>query len=140
MSRVAFGLDEPLVRIEVHLAGGLPGYTLVGLPATTLPESRQRVKAAIENSGLTLPRRHVVVSLAPADLRKERGRFDLPIAIALLAAVGHLQAPNLSTSKSSNSSVNWLWLETCGRGEGCRLLLGRRTCRPADQYAGRVWS
>lgn len=92
LSRAAFGLDAPLVRIEVHLAGGLPGYTLVGLPATAVRESRQRVKAAIENSGFTLPRRHVVVSLAPADLPKEGGRFDLPIAIALLAAASQLPA------------------------------------------------
>ena len=91
-SRAGLGLDAPLVRIEVHLTGGLPGYTLVGLPAAAVRESRQRVKSAIQNCGLELPRCNIVVNLAPADLPKEGGRFDLPIAIGLLAAAGLLDA------------------------------------------------
>ena len=86
-------MECPLVTVETHLAGGLPGVTLVGLPQTAVREARDRVKSAIVNCGLEFPQTKVVVNLAPADLVKEGGRFDLPIAISILAATGQIPGP-----------------------------------------------
>ena len=85
-SRGLAGLDAPLVTVEVHLAGGLPAFNLVGLPDTEVKESRERVRAALQNAQFDFPARKITVNLAPADLPKESGRFDLPIAIGILAA------------------------------------------------------
>ena len=86
-SRALNGLAARAVRVEVHLANGLPGFTLVGLADTEVKESRERVRAALGESGFAFPHnRRVTVSLAPADLPKESGRFDLPIALGILAA------------------------------------------------------
>ena len=74
----------------MHLAGGLPGVTLVGLPDTEVKEARDRVRAALLNSGFDFPARRITVNLAPADLPKESGRFDLPIALGILAASGQI--------------------------------------------------
>lgn len=90
LSRSQQGLDAPLVRVEVHVASGLPAFSLVGLPATVVKESKDRVRAALANCGFELPAGHITVSLAPADLPKEGGRFDLPIAIGILLASGQL--------------------------------------------------
>ena len=91
MSRSLDGLEAPPVRVEVHLANGLPSFTLVGLADTEVKESRERVRAALAESGFEFPHnRRVTVNLAPADLPKESGRFDLPIALGLLAAAGAL--------------------------------------------------
>lgn len=81
------------MTVEVHLTGGLPRWTIVGLPAATVRESRERVRGALMNSGFEFPSGRITVNLAPADLPKEGGRFDLPIAIGILAASG--QAPSL---------------------------------------------
>lgn len=89
-SRARCGVHAPPVRIEAHLGGGLPNFTLVGLPATAVRESRERVRAAILNAQLEFPQRRITVNLAPADLPKHGGRFDLPIALAILAASGQL--------------------------------------------------
>ncbi|PWF23042.1 YifB family Mg chelatase-like AAA ATPase [Corticimicrobacter populi] len=89
-SRAVAGLDAPPVRVEVHLAPGLPLFTIVGLPDTGVRESRERVRAALVNSGYVFPPGRVTVNLAPADLHKESGRFDLPIAIGILLASGQL--------------------------------------------------
>ena len=89
------GLEARPVTVEVDLAPGLPGLQLVGLPDTAIQESRERVRAALRNSGFRGPLVRVVVNLAPADLRKEGPAFDLPIALALLAASGQLDAPLL---------------------------------------------
>ena len=89
------GLDACPVTVEVDLAPGLPGLQLVGLPDTAIQESRERVRAALRNSGFRGPLVRVVVNLAPADRRKEGPAFDLPIALALLAASGQLDAPLL---------------------------------------------
>ncbi|MEB3158840.1 MAG: YifB family Mg chelatase-like AAA ATPase [Synechococcus sp.] len=89
------GLDACPVTVEVDLAPGLPGLQLVGLPDAAIQESRERVRAALRNSGFRGPLVRVVVNLAPADLRKEGPSFDLPIALALLAASGQLDAPLL---------------------------------------------
>src|ERR1700742_3224585 len=90
-TRALRGLEAPEVKVEVHLANGLPSFTLVGLADTEVKESRERVRAALQTSGLEFPHnKRVTVSLAPADLPKESGRFDLPIALGILAAAGHL--------------------------------------------------
>ena len=85
-SRTSNGLEAPLVSVEVHLANGLPGFSIVGLPETAVKESRDRVRAAISNSGYAFPLRRITVNLAPADIPKDGGRFDLPIALGTLAA------------------------------------------------------
>ncbi|NJN31695.1 MAG: YifB family Mg chelatase-like AAA ATPase [Synechococcales cyanobacterium RM1_1_8] len=85
-SAALVGLDPVKVIVEVDLAGGLPGITVVGLPDASVQESKERVKAAINNAGFAFPMRRVVINLAPADLRKEGPCFDLPIAVGILAA------------------------------------------------------
>ncbi|WP_340622131.1 YifB family Mg chelatase-like AAA ATPase [Xenorhabdus siamensis] len=85
-TRATIGIDSPIVTIEAHISNGLPGLTLVGLPETTVKEARDRVRSALINSGFTYPPKRITVNLAPADLPKEGGRYDLPIAIAILAA------------------------------------------------------
>jgi len=94
-SRALDGLSAPEVLVEVHLAGGLPSVTLVGLPDTEVKEARDRVRAALQNSGFDFPSRRITVNLAPADLPKESGRFDLPIALGILAASGQIPATRL---------------------------------------------
>lgn len=94
-TRAALGVKAPLISVEVHLSNGLPGLTLVGLPETTVKEARDRVRSAIINSGYTFPAKKITINLAPADLPKEGGRYDLPIAIALLTASEQLSAPRL---------------------------------------------
>jgi magnesium chelatase family protein len=89
-TRAQDGMDTPAVTVETHLPGGLPGFTLVGLPETAVRESRDRVKSAIQNCGLSFPSGKVVVNLAPADLAKEGARLDLAIAVSILAATGQL--------------------------------------------------
>jgi len=94
-SRGLDGLNAPPVIVEAHLASGLPSFTLVGLPDTEVKEARDRVRAAIVNSGFEFPSKRITVNLAPADLPKESGRFDLPIALGILAASGQLPASAL---------------------------------------------
>jgi len=89
-SRAQDGVAAPAVTVEVHLSGGLPGTSIVGLPETAVKEARDRVRVAIQNAQLEYPARRVTVSLAPADLPKDGGRFDLPIALGILAAAGHV--------------------------------------------------
>jgi magnesium chelatase family protein len=89
-TRALTGVTAPRVSVEVHLAGGLPGVHVVGLAETEVREARDRVRAALQNAQFEFPQRKVTVSLAPADLPKESGRFDLPIAIGILAASGQL--------------------------------------------------
>ena len=95
LSRGLSGLDAPLVTVEVHLAGGLPAFNLVGLPDTEVRESRDRVRAALQNAQFDFPSRKITVNLAPADLPKESGRYDLPIAIGILAATGQIPSTAL---------------------------------------------
>ena len=94
-SRGLDGLLAPPVVVEAHLAAGLPSFTLVGLPDTEVKEARDRVRAAIVNSGFEFPSRRITVNLAPADLPKESGRFDLPIALGILAASGQIPSERL---------------------------------------------
>ena len=96
LSRALVGIEAPAVRVEVNLANGLPGISIVGLPETAVKESKDRVRAAIANSGFDFPDRRITVNLAPADLPKDGGRFDLPIAIGILAASGQIPADLLA--------------------------------------------
>jgi len=89
-SRALAGLDAPLVRVEAHVGGGLPQFHIVGLPETEVKEARERVRAALNTARFEWPAGRVTVNLAPADLPKESGRFDLPIAIGVLAATGQV--------------------------------------------------
>jgi magnesium chelatase family protein len=96
-SRALLGLQAPSVQVEVHLANGLPNFTLVGLADTEVKEARERVRSAIANAGLDFPsNKKIVVNLAPADLPKDSGRFDLPIAMGILAASGQIDAARLN--------------------------------------------
>ncbi|WP_301101400.1 YifB family Mg chelatase-like AAA ATPase [Propionivibrio sp.] len=95
-SRGLDGLFAPEVAVEVHLAGGLPSVTLVGLPDIEVKEARDRVRAALQNSGFDFPSKRITVNLAPADLPKESGRFDLPIALGILAASGQIPGKALN--------------------------------------------
>lgn len=96
-SRSLIGLDAPLVTVEVHLANGLPSFTLVGLADTEVKEARERVRAALQNCGFAFPHnKRITVNLAPADLPKEGGRFDLPIALGILAASDQIDPSRLA--------------------------------------------
>ncbi len=90
LSRASRGIDAVPVTVETHLAPGLPGFTIVGLPDTAVRESRDRVRSALVTSGFEFPQRRITVNLAPADLPKDGGRFDLPIALGILLASGQL--------------------------------------------------
>ena len=85
-TRALMGISAPKVTVEVHLSNGLPGFTVVGLPETAVKESKDRVRSALLNSHFEFPQRRITVNLAPADLPKEGGRFDLAIALGILAA------------------------------------------------------
>ncbi|MGF6527331.1 YifB family Mg chelatase-like AAA ATPase [Variovorax sp. PvP013] len=96
-SRALLGLEAPSVTVEVHLANGLPSFTLVGLADVEVKEARERVRSAIQNAGLEFPNnKRITVNLAPADLPKDSGRFDLPIALGILAASGQIEAARLA--------------------------------------------
>jgi len=90
LSRAPAGMAAPLVRVEVHLGNGLPTFALVGLPEAVVRESRERVRSALQTSGFEFPQTRITVNLSPADLPKEGGRFDLPIAVGILAASGQI--------------------------------------------------
>ncbi|HAM75085.1 MAG TPA: ATP-dependent protease, partial [Alcanivorax sp.] len=89
-SRATLGIRAVPVRVEIHLGPGLPGFTMVGLPDTAVRESKDRVRSALINGGFRIPQQRITVNLAPADLPKDGGRFDLPIAVGILLASGQL--------------------------------------------------
>jgi magnesium chelatase family protein len=96
-SRALLGLQAPAVTVEVHLANGLPSFTLVGLAEVEVKEARERVRSALQNAGLEFPHnKRITVNLAPADLPKDSGRFDLPIALGILAASGQIDGSRLA--------------------------------------------
>ncbi len=97
LSRAPAGLAAPLVRVEVHLGTGLPTFAMVGLPEAVVRESKERVRSALVTSGFEFPSGRITVNLSPVDLRKEGGRFDLPIAVGILAA--SRQIPQTSLAK-----------------------------------------
>ena len=114
-SRAYVGVEAPLVSVETHLSGGLPALTIVGLPETAVRESKDRVRSAIINAGFEFPAKRITINLAPADLPKEGGRFDLAIAIGLLAASGQLPVEEV---------------------KGYELMLQKPSCRrPAAYFA-----
>ena len=94
-SRALAGMDAPEVVVEVHLANGLPSFTIVGLPEAEVKESKDRVRAALQTAQFEFPARRITVNLAPADLPKESGRYDLPIALGILAASGQIPSEPL---------------------------------------------
>lgn len=89
-ARARVGIAAPLVIVETHLSNGIPSMSIVGLPETAVKESRDRVRSAILNSGFDFPQSRIIVNLAPAELPKEGGRFDLAIALAILVASGQV--------------------------------------------------
>lgn len=94
-TRAELGLSAPAVQVEVHMSNGLPGMTLVGLPASAVRESKDRVRSALLSSGAEYPTRRLTVNLAPADLPKQGGRYDLPMAVGLLAVSGQVPMTRL---------------------------------------------
>ena len=94
-SRAQLGIDAPPVVVEVHLSHGLPSLSIVGLPEAAVKESKDRVRSAIINSGFQFPSKRITINLAPADLPKEGGRYDLPIAIGILIASQQIIAPDI---------------------------------------------
>ncbi len=95
-TRASIGVQAPQINVEVHISNGMPGFILVGLPETSVKEAKDRVRSAIINSGLSFPSKKITVNLSPADLPKEGSRFDLPIAIAILAATQQIPTNDLS--------------------------------------------
>jgi len=116
-SRSQIGLDALTILVETHLANGLPSFNIVGLPETTVRESRERVRSALINSGFEFPQRRITVNLAPGDIPKDGTRFDLAIAIGILAASG--QVP--SAALQSHEFVGELALDGALRGVGAAL-------------------
>jgi len=97
-TRAQLGIEAPPVTVEVHLSGGLPSMSIVGLPETAVKESRERVRSALITAGFDFPQRRITINLAPADLPKEGGRYDLAIAIGILQASGQLKSWQQSDS------------------------------------------
>jgi len=95
-TRALNGIDAAAVTVEVHLSNGLPAFSIVGLPEAAVRESKDRVRAAIINSNFEFPARRITVNLAPADLPKDGGRYDLPIALGILAASGQIDKTSLA--------------------------------------------
>lgn len=95
-SRALAGMSAPQVTVETHLANGLPSFAIVGLPEAEVKESKDRVRAALQTAQFEFPVRRITVNLAPADLPKESGRYDLPIAIGILAASGQIPSTQLA--------------------------------------------
>jgi len=126
LSCAMVGLDSALVEVEVDLSQGLPAYNIVGLPDTAVNEAKERVRAAIRNSGLQFPMRRITVNLAPADLRKEGPSYDLPMAIALLLAseqvaldpAGHLFLGELGLDGALRHSTGILPMVSLARERG----------------------
>jgi magnesium chelatase family protein len=109
-SRALVGLEAPEVRVEVDISNGLPACHLVGLPEAEVRESRDRVRSAIQHAGFDFPNRRITINLAPADLPKHSGRFDLPIALGILVASGQIQEPDLQAKLNSHEFVGELSL------------------------------
>ncbi|MGU3525689.1 YifB family Mg chelatase-like AAA ATPase [Enterobacteriaceae bacterium C23F] len=137
-TRAALGVNAPPITVEVHISNGLPGLTMVGLPETAVKEARDRVRSAIINSGYEFPAKKITINLAPADLPKEGGRYDLPIAIALLAASEQLNTTQLSQYEligelALTGTIRGVTGAISGAMEA--LKAGRRIILPADNTA-----
>src|SRR5262245_10006432 len=90
-----FGVNAYVIEVETHLDKNIPGFSIVGLPDSAVRESRERIIAAIRNSGFEFPLRKITVNLAPADIRKEGSAFDLPMAVGILASKGEIATEKL---------------------------------------------
>jgi len=139
-SRALSGATAPPVAVEVHIGNGLPAFNLVGLPDAEVRESRERVRAALKTSGFDFPARKITVNLAPADLPKESGRFDLPIALGVLAASGQLPqtalerhefAGELALSGELRPIRGALAMVFAARGDGRAFVLPAESAREA---------
>ena len=139
-SRALVGVHAPSVAVEVHVAGGLPGIHLVGLPDTEVREARDRVRAALQNGRFDVPARKVVINLAPADLPKESGRYDLPMALGILAATGQIPtreldryefAGELALSGELRAVRGALAMTLCARRDGRAFVLPEPSAREA---------
>ncbi len=128
-TRAALGIEAPLITVEVHLSNGLPGLTMVGLPETTVKEARDRVRSALINSGYAFPAKKITINLAPADLPKEGGRYDLPIALALLVASEQLNTTRLNQYEFVGELAPYRWVTRRSRGDPQRN--GGHQSRPA---------
>ncbi|HXY30788.1 MAG TPA: YifB family Mg chelatase-like AAA ATPase [Gemmatimonadaceae bacterium] len=128
-SAAVMGIEAYAVTVEVDAAHGLPQWTIVGLPASAVKESRERVGAALGNSGFTIPPRRVTVNLAPADVRKEGTAFDLPIALGILIATGQLEG----ASVADVVAVGELGLDGCVRSVRGVLPIARLVGREAGR-------
>ena len=138
-------MDAPEVVVEAHLANGLPAFTLVGLPETEVKEARDRVRAAIQNARFDFPARRITVNLAPADLPKESGRFDLPIALAILAASGQIPADKFKHAEFAGELAltgelrpvrGALAMALAARGAGLKLVLPAASAGEAALASG----
>ncbi len=153
-SRTLLGLQARPVQVEVHLANGLPSFTLVGLADTEVKEARERVRSAIQNAGLEFPsNKRITVNLAPADLPKDSGRFDLPIALGILAASGQIEAHRLAGHEFAGelslggelrairgALAMGLALRQAGAGSASRLVLPPDSAEEAALARGaQVW-
>jgi magnesium chelatase family protein len=143
--RASVGIEAPLVTVEVHLANGLPAFTIVGLPEKAVQESRDRVRSALINSGYEFPARRITVNLAPADLPKEGGRFDLPIAIGILSASNQIPAEvlqncefigELNLSGDVRAVTGILPATLAARKTGHRLFIPRANLEEASLAEG----
>jgi magnesium chelatase family protein len=139
-SRALSGATAPPVAVEVHIGNGLPAFNLVGLPDAEVRESRERVRAALKTSGFDFPARKITVNLAPADLPKESGRFDLPIALGVLAASAQLPqgalerhefAGELALSGELRPIRGALAMVLAARGDGRAFVLPTASAREA---------
>ncbi|SDH64141.1 magnesium chelatase family protein [Pseudomonas flavescens] len=144
-SRAQVGVEAPAVTVEAHLANGLPALALVGLPETAVKESKDRVRSAILNCALDFPPRRITLNLAPADLPKDGGRFDLAIALGILAASGQLPADALTTleclgelalSGSIRPVRGVLPAALAARGAGRTLVVPRENAEEASLASG----
>src|SRR5258706_8420846 len=129
-SRALAGMDAPQVTVEVHLANGLPSFTIVGLPETEVKEAKDRVRAALLNNRFEFPNRHIVVNLAPADLPKESGRFDLPIALGILAASGQIPPDDLDRYEYAGELSLSVALRPIRGALAMAYAMQRSPCRP----------
>jgi magnesium chelatase family protein len=127
-TRAELGLISPAVNVEVHISNGLPGLTLVGLPESAVRESKDRVRSAILSSHADYPTRRVTINLAPADLPKMGGRYDLPIAIGMLAASGQVSLDKLS---------HYEWVGELGLDGSLRPISGVLPVAMAARHSGR---
>ena len=128
-TRAQLGIQAPEVNVETHISGGLPAFTVVGLPETAVREARDRVRSAIINSGFEFPARRITVNLAPADLPKEGGRYDLPIALGILAASAQVRLDGIESSACFG--------ELALSGE-CRQIEGLLPAMIASKQAGQA--